>query len=141
MYHRFLAAFEQFKSIRVKFSSRLLIELAISILLDPTSPYTTQSHDPKDNVLLTSKLTLSWIQQFMHVHNIVLLSQRGRLTCSSEKELQFERVTTYHLGVLHRGFETRVFDENLMENVNETHFVINLDNGCTLGFRGDSTIK
>ena len=28
-----------------------------------------------------------------------------------------------------------------MENVDETHFVINLDNGCTLGFRGDTTVK
>ena len=62
MYPRFLTAFEQFKSAGVKFSSRLVIELAMSILLDPTSPYITQSCDPKDNVLLTSKLTPSWIQ-------------------------------------------------------------------------------
>ena len=33
------------------------------------------------------------------------------------------------------------FDENLMENVDETHFVINLNNGRTLGFRGDTTVK
>ena len=141
MYPKLLVAFEQFKSIGVKFSSRLLIELTMSILLDPTSSYTIQSRDPKDNVLLTSKLTPSWIQQFMHVHNIVLLSQRGRLTCSLEKELQIERATTYHLGVLHRGFEIGVFDENLMENINETHFVVNLDKGRTFGFRGDTTIK
>ena len=59
MYSRLLIAFEQFKSAGVKFSSRLLIELAMSILLDPTSPYTVQSCDPKDNALLTSKLTPS----------------------------------------------------------------------------------
>ena len=28
-----------------------------------------------------------------------------------------------------------------MENVDETHFVVNLDNGHTLGFRGDTTVK
>ena len=28
-----------------------------------------------------------------------------------------------------------------MENVDETHFVINLDNNRTLGFRGDTTVK
>lgn len=28
-----------------------------------------------------------------------------------------------------------------MENVDETHFVINMDNGRSLGFRGDSTVK
>ena len=61
--------------------------------------------------------------------------------CSPEKELQIERATTYHLGVLHKGFESGIFDDNLMENVDETHFVVNLDNGCILGFRGDTTVK
>ena len=28
-----------------------------------------------------------------------------------------------------------------MENVDETHFVVNLDNSRTLGFRGDTTVK
>ena len=28
-----------------------------------------------------------------------------------------------------------------METLDETHFVVNLDNGMTLGFRGDTTIK
>ena len=28
-----------------------------------------------------------------------------------------------------------------MENVDETHFVVNLDNGHTLGFKGDTTMK
>ena len=100
MYPRLLTAFEQFKSAGVKFSSRLLAELVLSILLDPTSPYTIQSRDPKDDALLTSKFTPTWIQQFMHVHSIVLLSQRGGLTCSLEKEVQIERATMYHLGVL-----------------------------------------
>jgi hypothetical protein len=40
----------------------------------------------------------------MNVHNIVLLSQHGRLTCSIEKELQIEMDTIYHLDVLQRGF-------------------------------------
>ena len=125
----------------MKFSSRLLAEVALSILLDPTSPYTAQSRDPKDDALLTSKFTPTWIQQFMHVHSIVLLSQRGRLICNPEKELQIERAIVYHLGLLQRGFRIGVFDENFMENVEETHFVVNLDNDRTLGFRGDTTVK
>ena len=55
--------------------------------------------------------------------------------------MQIERATTYHLGMLYRDFESGVFDDNLMENVDETHFIVNLDNGRTLGFRGDTTIK
>ena len=63
------------------------------------------------------------------------------MTCSPEKELQIEQATVYHLGVLQRGFGSGIFDENLMENIDETHFVVNLDNGCTLGFRDDTTVK
>jgi hypothetical protein len=48
--------------------------------------------------------------------------------------------TTYHLGVLQRGFQSREFDENVMENLDETHLVVNLDNGHTLGFRGDTSV-
>ena len=125
----------------MKFSPRLLLELAITILVDPTSPYTALSRDPKDNVLLLEKLTHYWIQQFMHTQNIVLLSQTGRLTCSPEKEQEIEMQVAYHLGVLNRGFQDGTFDENLMENIDETHFVVNMDNGRTLGFHGDTTVK
>ena len=141
LYPRLLHAFEQYKKASVKFSSKLLIELALLILLDQTSPYTIQLRDSKDNRILVEKLTHCWMQQFMHVHNVVLLCQRERLTCSPEKEMQIEMHTAFHLGVLHRGFQSGVFDENLMENIDETHFVVNMDNGRTLGFRGDDAVK
>jgi hypothetical protein len=77
----------------------------------------------------------------MDVHNIVLLSQRGNLFCSPEKERQIEMNTAFHLGVFKRRFQSRVFDENLMENLDETHFTVNMDNGHTLGFMGDTVVK
>jgi hypothetical protein len=49
--------------------------------------------------------------------------------------------TAYRLGVLQRGFQSGVFDENLIENLDETHFTVNMDNGRTLGFRGVSVVK
>ena len=65
----------------------------------------------------------------MDSKNIVLLSQRGCLTCSRDKELQIEMQTAYHLEALYRGFSSEEFDENLIENLNETHFIVNLDSG------------
>jgi hypothetical protein len=41
---------------------------------------------------------------------------------------------------LQRRFQSGEFDENIMENLNETHFVVNSDNGHTLGFREDTSI-
>jgi hypothetical protein len=37
--------------------------------------------------------------------------------------------TAFNLGVLYRGFSNGTFDKNLMENIDETHFVININNG------------
>jgi hypothetical protein len=62
LYPQFLDAFDLFRKTGVKFSSKLLIELALSVLLDPTSIYTAQSRDPKDNRLLIEKLNHSWVQ-------------------------------------------------------------------------------
>jgi hypothetical protein len=45
------------------------------------------------------------------------------------------------MGVSHKGFFSRIFQEHLMENRDEIHFVVNLDNGKTLGFCGDTTVK
>ena len=53
----------------------------------------------------------------MFVHNIVLLSQSGRLTCSPQKEREIEMHTVFYLGVLRRGFPNGTFDENLIENI------------------------
>ena len=121
MYPKLVEEFDRLKKSGVKFSSQLLRELAVSILVASDSIFTANSVDPKDNVLLITKITHNWMNQFMDSHNIVLLSQRGRLTCSPEKELQIEMETTYHLGILQRGFASGEFDENLMENLDETH--------------------
>jgi hypothetical protein len=37
--------------------------------------------------------------------------------------------------------ETDIFDDNLIKNIDETHFVISMDNDRTLGFRRDTTVK
>ena len=38
-------------------------------------------------------------------------------------------------------FNSGQLDDSLIENIDETHFIINMDNGRTLGFRGDENVK
>ena len=45
------------------------------------------------------------------------------------------------MGELSKGFESGELNEDLIENVDETHFIINMDNGRTLRFRGDGGAK
>ena len=77
----------------------------------------------------------------MHVHSIVLLPQREQLTYSPENKLQIKMVTASYLGVLCRVFRVVFFYENLIKNIDETYFFMNLDNGQMLGFRGDTSVK
>ena len=49
--------------------------------------------------------------------------------------------TVYHMGYLHRIFLSWIFQELLMENIDETCLVGNLDNGKTIGFCGDTNNK
>jgi hypothetical protein len=53
LYPRVLEAFDMYRKARIKFSSKLLIELILSILLAKDSIYHAQSQDPKDDKLLT----------------------------------------------------------------------------------------
>ena len=50
-------------------------------------------------------------------------------------------MSSFHLGILQQGFISGKYDENYSENVEETHFVINMDNGKILGLCGDQIIK
>jgi hypothetical protein len=50
-------------------------------------------------------------------------------------------LTAFHLGVVQRGFLSGEYNENYIENVDETHFVMNMDNGKTLRFHGDQAVK
>lgn len=50
-------------------------------------------------------------------------------------------LAAYHLGMLHRGFVDGMYNEDLVENMDGTHFVINYDNERTFGMWGDSIVK
>ncbi len=47
----------------------------------------------------------------------------------------------FHLGELKRGFESGQLNENQIENADETHFVFNMDNVRTVGFRSQEHVR
>jgi hypothetical protein len=77
----------------------------------------------------------------MENHYIVLRVQSGKRQLSAEKVAGIERQVASHLGELQRGFESGIYDENTMENIDETHFVVDFDNVKTLGFGGENKVK
>ena len=67
--------------------------------------------------------------------------QTGKLSQSPEKQLYLEKAVAFHLREWKRGFESGELHEDLFENVNETHFVLNMDNERTVGMRRDDHVK
>ncbi|KAF0767390.1 hypothetical protein AaE_002854, partial [Aphanomyces astaci] len=140
VYAELLSEFHRLKSAGVKFSPALLVQLA-RMVVDNAPVYNSTFQDPFDNKPIVDKIKTRWIQQFMDVHDIVPRSQTGKLSLSPAKKEHIEKTVAYHLGELQRGFASGDLDEDLLCNMDETHFVINEDNGRTLGFRGDSEVK
>lgn len=60
---------------------------------------------------------------------------------SPRKILLIKKEVAFHLGKLKNGFHSGVINEDLVENADETHFVLKMDNGRTLGFCGENIIK
>jgi hypothetical protein len=116
--------------------------LAKDIMQKSTDPVFTPSYvgDAK-TVPVIDRIDYRWIQRFIEKNNIVGRAQTGNLMVCAERMEHIEKEIAYHLGVVAREFQSGALDENLVENAVETHFVINMDNGKTVGFHGDNDAK
>ena len=57
------------------------------------------------------------------------------------KECHVKMLTAFHLGVVQCGFPSREYNNNYIENVDEMHFVMNVDNRKTLRFCDNQVVK
>lgn len=60
---------------------------------------------------------------------------------SSGKLEEIEKKVPYHLGCVKRALDSGELNENFVENADETHFIVNLDNDRTLEVMGDNNVK
>jgi len=60
---------------------------------------------------------------------------------SSIKQTYIQQTIAFHIGELQQDFSQGKLNEDLVENIDETHFIMNMDNGRTLGFRGDDCLS
>jgi hypothetical protein len=136
-----LEEFRRLSKANVKFSPNLLLALAKNILKSASddAPYTEQSVCNGENIY--DKVTSSWILSFQERFDIVLRHQTGKLAVSKDQQEHIEKPVAYHLGDVGRRFKAGEMDENMAENVDEIHYIVNMDDGMTLGFVGDDQIK
>lgn len=121
--------FKWFKATRLKFSLRVLLLVVRNVLLTNPHPRLLPNVSPdNDPQPLIERIIARWIQQFQETHTIVHQTQTRKLMVSPAKTKFIEHSVAYHMGILARAFFSSKLDENLQENIDETHFIMNMDN-------------
>ena len=141
LHEKLIDEFTRLRKAGLKFSPSMLRLLARRILIDSEESFSAKYLDERNGRVIIEKITFRCIQSFMERCGIVSRAQTGKLMVSKEKMEYIEREVAYHLGRLSREFTDGTLDEGLVENIDETHFIINMDNGRTLGFAGDNNVK
>lgn len=141
LYNDLRNEFERVRSLGVKFNTSLPVQHAKQLISEATIGYPYHRGNLVNGKPIVQSITMRWIQHFMSANNIVIRAQSGKLSVSPARQLQIDRSIAYHLGVLKRGFDSGEFNEDTIENADETHFVFNLDNGKTLAFIGDREVR
>lgn len=137
-----LQEFERLSKLGVKFNLSTLKHLALNMLRASESPdYSANMTDARTDAPLHTKITLAWVQGFKNRYRIVSRAHTGKHRMSPAKEEEVEIEVAAHLGNISGLFAANKLEENDVENADETHFVINVDNGRTLGFCGSSEVK
>lgn len=132
--------FDRLRRLGVKFNYKTLEALA-RYLITHSDKSVYNANTEENDVRIVSKIDKKWIQRFCDRFTIVSRRLTGKHCVSRSKQDQIEKEVAYHLGQLAKGFREGLLDENNVENADETHFVINVDNGRTLGFSGEEDVK
>ena len=134
--------FDRLKNLRVKFNLNTLRYLALDLLSNSAKPeYSNYMLDPTSQRPLFEKITPRFVQSFADRFRIASRAHNENFRVSPEKELQIQQDVARHLGDMKRMLTNGKVDENDIGNADETHFVINMDNGRTLGFSGEDDLK
>ena len=133
--------FDRYSSAGVQISRSLLQYIAVSLLQENESPFRAEELDPSSSRLIASHIIVKWIDSFLYRFNIVIKKQSGCLKRCISHTAFTEKHVSYQLGRLKALFEDGTLDENYVENMDETHFVFNMDNHYTLGIRGVDSVN
>ena len=134
--------FDRLRKLGVKFNYRNLQSLGKHLLENSSSDeYNSLMLDSRTQRQLHTFITARFTQSFADRFGIVSRALTGKYKLSPANIERLEKQVAYHLGFMARGFRSGKLNEDCIENVNETHFFFDVDNGRTLGFSGESEVK
>ena len=107
--------FHRLRKAGLKFSMSTLATVARYIL--EHSEHTIYSRNfihPRKKISFYDLIDTNWVQAFQDRYNIVQRQQSGKKSVSAAKQLHIDKQVAYHMGILHRGFQTGEFNEDQM---------------------------
>lgn len=138
---RLLEEFDRLRKSGIKCSPNLLVSAAQHLLMVSDHHEFTANYIAPGLLCLQERNTPRWVQTFQDRFNIVQRRQVGKKMVSPQKQAFIEKEVAYYLGKLERGFESGLCLNAHMENIDETHFVIYMDDGHTLDYKGTEDIR
>ncbi|CAM6105080.1 unnamed protein product [Calypogeia fissa] len=133
LHQELLSEFERLKKSSIKLSPTLLLVVTKQLLLNSENLEFHALAKASDGKELLSKLNPRWIQSFQERFDITQRKQTGKLATSPTHQEYMEKNVAYHLGTVQKQFQAGELNEDMVENIDEAHFVFNMDNGKTLG--------
>ncbi|OWZ12434.1 hypothetical protein PHMEG_00014403 [Phytophthora megakarya] len=121
-------------------SNHLVAENGIVFIEDSEHPMFNVRYSVKGTPF-SDLMTPRRVQDFLERNNIVYRRHKGKKQVSVEKQMQIDMAVVKHLGALKRQFEDGTLLPDQQYNMDESHFVIDLDDGKTLDFVGSQSVK
>ncbi|OWZ17956.1 hypothetical protein PHMEG_0008026 [Phytophthora megakarya] len=140
LYPLLLAEFQRLRRAGVKTSNHLVAEIGIVFIEDSEHPMFNVRYTVKSTPF-ADLMTPRRVQDFFERCNIVYRRHKGKKQVNVEKQMQIDMTVAKHLGALMRQFEDGTLLPAQQYNMNDSHFVIDLDDGKTLDFVGSQSVK
>lgn len=94
-----------------------------------------------DQKPIVSKIKYRWVQSFMQVDILVILTQTGKLMVGLQKQEMTEKAIEFHLKSPKRAFNSKSRAGDLISNANETQFIFKINDGRKIGLCGEEDVK
>ena len=135
-----LCEFERYVAADVQLSRASLRDVSLHVIHEEDSLFGTKHLDNTSNMPIVNHVTMKFFDCSMSRFIIVIRKQSGLLSRSASRVQFIHKQVGYHLAEMKRRFDTGM-DQNMVENMDETHFLFDLHNCETLGFLGCTTVN
>lgn len=141
LHDRMFEEFFRLEALGVKMNTQIFVSFALRCIQDNNGPFGVSSKDPTSDRLISSHITPHWVRSFFRRFEIVHRVHRGKKLISGPALVLYEKNVSAFLGSLKQRFETGELNENDVANMDESHFIFDMDDRRTLAVRGSTSVN